>query len=104
MSRRATRALSAIPPRAPKAAARRPLNSPAAWFEGRTERRRNDLFAVLDRHDQVTRQVLEHIEESRPACATATWAAVWQLRVDIAAALDRCEASERAARRLGDDD
>ena len=104
MSRRATRALSAIPPRAPKTAAPPALASlPQAFPEWRVQRRRTDLFAAVDRADEEVRKIIRRIEASRPGFADAMWDAAWQLRAELRDALDRCEQRERAARWARDD-
>ena len=57
--------------------------------------RRHDVLGALVDHEDNTRRSLETM---RPAEAEATWQAVWQLRVDVSAALDRCEEAEREAK------
>jgi hypothetical protein len=57
--------------------------------------RRHDVLGALVDHEDASRQSLEAM---KPAQADATWQAVWQLRVDVAAALDRCERAEREAK------
>ena len=98
MSRRATRALSAIPPRAPKTAAPPALASlPQAFPEWRVQRRRTDLFAAVDRADEEVRKIIRRIEASRPGFADAMWDAAWQLRAGVA----RCAGPLRATRTRG---
>lgn len=57
--------------------------------------RRADLMAVLDLHEDGLRRRLDRM---RPAVDRAVWSASWQLRCDVADALDRCERAEREAR------
>jgi len=51
-------------------------------------------------HEEVARYRARHLTEAQ---AEATWSAVWQLRLDVIAALERCEAGERAARWVRDE-
>lgn len=62
--------------------------------------RRRDVLGSLEPHEERTRRSLETM---KPAQADATWQAVWQLRLDVAAALDRCEEAEREARWVCDE-
>ena len=61
--------------------------------------RRHDVLGALVEHEDATRRSLEAMN---PARAEATWAAVWQLRLDVAAALDACEAAEAEAKWASD--
>jgi len=62
--------------------------------------RRADVLGALVVHEDATRRSLETM---KPAQADATWQAVWQLRSDVATALNRCEAAEREAKWASDD-
>jgi hypothetical protein len=65
-----------------------------------TAARRTDVLGALEAHEEVTRRSLETMN---PARAGATWQAVWALRLDVAAALDRCEAAEAEAKWASDE-
>lgn len=93
-----TRAKAQIPPRTPKAAARDPRKPHAPVYDERwVQRRRDDLFAVLDRYDEVTRRLVRRFEKYRPGYADAMWDAMWELRIAISNALAVCEATEKDA-------
>ena len=66
----------------------------------RSRRRRATIVDCLDSYEEVARYRARHLTEAQ---AEATWSAVWQLRLDVIAALERCEAGERAARWVRDE-
>ena len=66
----------------------------------RSRRRRATIVDCLDSYEEVARYQARHLTEAQ---AEATWDAVWQLRLDVIAALERCEAGERAARWVRDE-
>lgn len=57
--------------------------------------RRSDVMCVLDHHESFVRRRCDHMRTAR---ARAVWDASWQLRKEIADALDHCEQAERDAR------
>lgn len=57
--------------------------------------RRRDLLDVLNFHDTATRRCLDAMN---PAQDRESWAASWQLRRDVIAALDRCDRHEQLAK------
>jgi hypothetical protein len=59
--------------------------------------RRLDFIGVLDEHEDSTRFLLD-ADRLHPAVDDALWSATWQLRLDVIAALDRCERAERDSR------
>jgi hypothetical protein len=58
-------------------------------------RRRATMLDCLDSYENVTRYRARFMSDAQ---ADAIWSAVWQLRTDVVAALERCEAAEREAR------
>jgi hypothetical protein len=65
-----------------------------------SSRRRSSIVDVLDSYEEVTRYRERFMTEAQ---AVAVWDAVWQLRSDVMAALERCEEGERAARWVRDE-
>ena len=61
---------------------------------------RTDWLLCLDDDDELMPNAVQVLTEAQ---AVATWDAVWQLRLDVIAALERCEAAERAARWVRDE-
>ena len=64
------------------------------------KRRRASFLDLLQSYESVTQYRFRMMTESQ---GDACWAAVWQLRKDVVAALDRCEAAERSARWVRDE-
>jgi hypothetical protein len=64
--------------------------------------RRAELLAVLASHEEDVRFLL-NTSTLRPAVSDALWSATWELRLDVIAALDRCEKAEGQARYAHDE-
>lgn len=63
-------------------------------------RRRATIVDCLDSYEEVTRYRARRQSDRQ---AAASWAAVWRLRCEVVAAVERCEAAERAARWVRDE-
>ena len=63
-------------------------------------RRRASIVDCLDSYEEVVRYRRRVMTEAQHV---AVWEASWQLRMDVVAALDRCEGAEQAARWVRDE-
>ena len=67
-------------------------------------RRRASIVDCLESYEEVTRCRRWELEEKgKWGESEAIWDAAWHLRLDVVAALERCETAERAARWASDE-